>query len=423
MAEKKSILEEALLDIKNIENALNANTKEILRSVAKEEIDSVVKESLDEEIYEEETLEEASHAEHEKSESKEKEKAEHEKGEEAKEKKEVTEAYEEEGLDMNMEDEVEMGVEAPEVTNMVGSSDEEIFDMYKKITSQDGFEIVGDEVHINITEPGEYIIKLDSLKDVENDEEDFGSDEFASDDSDEEDLTVIGGDDSEEEEDTEYNIELDDEDSEEEAGEEAGEEDEEETNLIAANDDSEEEEDELEESQALAHAHGKKYSGGRTLAPESEKESLQEVQKARQIVSETAKKYNSLLTEAKKLKTENQEFRTALKEFRTKLVETVVFNSNLTYITRLFTEHSTTKAEKQSILKRFDQASNLVESKKLYKVISNELETRKPITESLENKLIKESTTSTSKQLNESTAYVDPSTQRIKDLINRVEKR
>ena len=56
-------------------------------------------------------------------------------------------------------------------------------------------------------------------------------------------------------------------------------------------------------------------------------------------------------------------------------------------------------------------------------MISNELETRKPITESLENKLIKESTTSTSKQLNESTAYVDPSTQRIKDLISRVEKR
>jgi hypothetical protein len=58
MAEKKSILEEALLDIKNIQGALNANTKEILRSVAKEEIDSVVKESLLKEVgYEEEELE------------------------------------------------------------------------------------------------------------------------------------------------------------------------------------------------------------------------------------------------------------------------------------------------------------------------------------------------------------------------------
>jgi hypothetical protein len=34
-----------MLDIKKIQEALNANTKEILRSVAKE-IDSVVKESL-----------------------------------------------------------------------------------------------------------------------------------------------------------------------------------------------------------------------------------------------------------------------------------------------------------------------------------------------------------------------------------------
>ena len=57
MAEKKSILEEALLDVKNIQSALNANTKEILRSVAREEINSVVKESLmkNEEFEEEDT--------------------------------------------------------------------------------------------------------------------------------------------------------------------------------------------------------------------------------------------------------------------------------------------------------------------------------------------------------------------------------
>ena len=85
-------------------------------------------------------------------------------------------------------------------------------------------------------------------------------------------------------------------------------------------------------------------------------------------------------------------------------------------------EHSTTKSEKQNIIKRFDEeVSNLVESKKLYKTIANELDTRKPISESVENKLIKTTTTSTSKQLNESTAYVDPSTKRILDLINRVE--
>ena len=56
MADKKSIIEEALLDITNIQNALNANTKEILRSVAKEEIDGLVKESLTEESYVEEEI-------------------------------------------------------------------------------------------------------------------------------------------------------------------------------------------------------------------------------------------------------------------------------------------------------------------------------------------------------------------------------
>ena len=110
-------------------------------------------------------------------------------------------------------------------------------------------------------------------------------------------------------------------------------------------------------------------------APENPKsEAITESIAAKKLVSETAKKYNTLLTEAKKLKAENDEFRTALKEFRNKLVETVVFNSNLTYVTRLFMEHSTTKGEKQSIIKRFDEeVTNLKESKKLYKTIANEL--------------------------------------------------
>ena len=37
------------------------------------------------------------------------------------------------------------------------------------------------------------------------------------------------------------------------------------------------------------------------------------------------------------------------------LAETVVFNSNLTYVTKLFMEQTTTKDEKQGILKRFDE--------------------------------------------------------------------
>lgn len=428
MAEKKSILEEALLDITNIQNALNANTKEILRSVAKEEIDSVVKESLEEKAYVEEeveTLEEASK--HESDETEKEEETEHEKDEEPKEKGEMKEGmYEEEGL--KMEDEMGMGDMSPEEIDMTGASDDDVIAIYKKLSGDDEIEIVGDELHLNITEPGEYVVKLNSLDDIENveDSDDLKSDMDDMDanvsvDSDEEDFNDDDEEENEDENEVEYDIEMGDED------EDESNEDEDESNEDESNEDEEENEDaneELEESMPFAHAQGTQKHGGHHKPESAKRQSLEEVQKAKQIVSETAKKYNSLLTEAKKLKAENDEFRTALKEFRTKLVETVVFNSNLTYVTKLFMEHSTTKAEKQTIIKRFDEeVSNLKESKKLYKTIANELETRKPIAESVESKIIKEATTSTSKQLNESTAYVDPSTKRIMDLIKRVEKR
>ena len=406
MAEKKSILEEALLDITNIQNALNANTKEILRSVAKEEIDSVVKESLKEEAYTEEEV----------MESEEDVKESEEEVKESKDEEKMNEGmYEEEGLEI--EDEIGMGDESPEELDMTGASDDDVIAIYKKLSGDDEIEIVGDELHLNITEPGEYVVKLDSLEDVEDDElEDV-----------EEPITL--GADTEDEDEVEYDIEMGDEEEEEEDETGETEEDEEEFNddfseeddeLIDGNE--EKEEDELEETKYVG-GKVKKVATAHTNA-KLEKESLQEVQEAKQIVSETAKKYNSLLTEATKLKAENEEFRKALKEFRTKLVETVVFNSNLTYVTKLFTEHSTTKAEKQSIIKRFDEeVTNLKESKRLYKTIANELETRKPIAESVENKIIKEAATGTSKQLNESTAYVDPSTKRIMDLIRRVENK
>lgn len=406
MAEKKSILEEALLDIKNIQNALNANTKEILRSVAKEEIDSVVKESLEEVAYEEEEVNPL-----------------------------AIEAGEEDenefDADSNIEDvDSEMGdstIELPamdgigmddeessEELDMTGASDEDVIAIYKKLSGEDEIEIVGDEVHLNVTEPGEYVVKLDSLKGEAGIDADVDSEIEPLD---------LGGEDEEGDAEVEYDIEMGDDDEEEAEHEDSESEEEEEAEHEegGSEEGEEEEEEELEET---------RYVGGKVAKVATshtnaklEKETLDETIKAKQIVSETAKKYNSLLTEAKKLKVENDEFRTALKEFRTKLVETVVFNSNLTYITRLFTEHSTTKAEKQSILKRFDEITNLKESKNLHRIIARELENRKTIAESVESKIIKEATTSVSKQLNESTAYVDPSTKRIMDLINRVEKR
>ena len=140
-------------------------------------------------------------------------------------------------------------------------------------------------------------------------------------------------------------------------------------------------------------------------------------------VAETAKKYNALLAEAKKLKAENEMFRTSLKGFRKMLGETAVFNSNLTYVTKLFLEHSTTGSEKKQILDRFDnEVSTLEESKKLYKNIVSELGSKTPISESVENKFVSSKSTSQSAQLNETKLYVDPAQARILDLMKRTNK-
>ena len=47
--------------------------------------------------------------------------------------------------------------------------------------------------------------------------------------------------------------------------------------------------------------------------------------------------------EVRMLREKNEEYRKALNVFREKLNEVAIFNSNLAYATRLFTEHSTTK--------------------------------------------------------------------------------
>lgn len=418
MADKKSILEEALLDINHIQNALNANTKEILRSVAKEEINGVVKESLEEEIYEEEEVEETMDEATEEVEETMDESME-----------EIEEGYMEEEGDLEEGDlEEESMDEDMDELDMTDASDDEVIAIYKKMSGDDEIEIVGDELRLNISEPGEYVVKLngaDEMGDEDMEDElelEPADDIMGGDDEEDMDMDIEDTDEEGDEEDFDYEIEMDDE---EDMGDEEDDmEDEESMDDEEMGD--EEEEEEIEESlgytRGYAGRQGARKNGAAHL-PKPKSESVNETIAAKKLVSETAKKYNALLTEATKLKAENNEFRAALKEFRTKLVETVVFNSNLTYVTKLFMEHSTTKGEKDSILKRFDDVTSLKESKKLYKTIANELESRKPISESVENKIIKEATSGVSKQIVESTAYVDPSTKRIMDLINRVERR
>jgi hypothetical protein len=132
--------------------------------------------------------------------------------------------------------------------------------------------------------------------------------------------------------------------------------------------------------------------------------------------------FESLETEVSSLRDKNEEYRKALNVFREKLNEVAIFNSNLAYATRLFTEHSTTKKEKINILRRFDNVETLKESKGLYKVVKDELSKTetKSLNETVGNKLNKSVQTGSSSTLIESKTYENPQFLRIKDLITKI---
>jgi hypothetical protein len=136
----------------------------------------------------------------------------------------------------------------------------------------------------------------------------------------------------------------------------------------------------------------------------------------------TAIKESSNTSELKVLREKNEEYRKALNVFRNKLNEVAVFNSNLAYATRLFTEHSTSKQEKINILRRFDGVENIKESKNLYKVIKDELTgtTSQPMNESLERTIAKAPSTGSAINLIESKTYENPQFLRMKDLMSKL---
>ena len=140
------------------------------------------------------------------------------------------------------------------------------------------------------------------------------------------------------------------------------------------------------------------------------------------VYGKSGVKVESTQEEVRMLREKNEEYRKALNVFREKLNEVAIFNSNLAYATRLFTEHSTTKKEKINILRRFDDVETLKESKGLYKSIKEELSKvdTKSINESVGAKLNKTVTTGSSTTLIESKTYENPQFLRMKDLMGKL---
>jgi hypothetical protein len=384
---EKSILEQALLQVNTLEEAVKQNAKGILSSVMKQELNELLKESEEEEevATEEEAMEPTEEESEDMSEQPDSDNED-----------ETEDADDEEIPSINDEPSKDIDDESPEMDDMpsmgdmpaadddmldmTNASDEEVLKVFKAMSDEDGIVVKKDGNNIELKdEDDEYIIKLDESEEEEEEtevSEDWNEEESMED--------VAEG----EEEETVYEIELDDEeDSEEEVSE----------------DDSMEVEA-TEAARTKWNIHGDKNEANRAGL------------KSKKVFAAGA-----MNEEVDNLKKQNAEYKKALVLFKEKLNEVAVFNANLAYATRLFTEHSTTKQEKLNILKRFDSISTINESKNLYNSIKAELDTKKPVTESVVEKIANTPSSSSSQEmLAESKAYENPQFRRMKDLMSKL---
>jgi len=410
---QNDLVQEALKDILAIKEALTENAKETLRAVAREEFDNVIKESLseDEDDFEEEDVDAEVEG------SKEDEVSMDMDSEDAEGDEEVELDLDSLGGDDELEldvDDVEMGADEDEVDmddmdvvdvdladdsdaeeiDLTGASDDMVLSVYKELTGTDEIEVVGDEIHMDIKEPGKFILKPKSSGvEVEVDDE-----------------LEMEGEMMDEMEEAIYEVYMDEGDEMEE-GYDMTETMDEAEDLEEAEEMIDEAEEMIDEAIPVGTAQARRMPGRNTPIKGAGAKGVK--------VESKSSEYEALLTESKKLKKENEEFKQNLVSFRKTLAETALYNFKMTYATKLFLEHATTKDEKLSIMERFDGVKSIKESKALYDKIVSELGSRKTISENV-SKLDK-AVTSGKSNLSEQTAYVDNETARIRELMERVE--
>ena len=520
MQENKSLVQEALIQMKNVEEAIAENAKGILASTMKEEINQLVKESLSEQDEEEDEIEIDA--------------AIPSLGDEG-------DAADNEDMGMNID--MDMNIDSESPIDLTDATDEEILKVFKAMGEDDGIIVKKDGNEIHLSDDNNDVEYLVKLGESEEEEETMNEMDYA-DDSDESvddvikaifdgDMSGINSpkyesemdeqmDDFEEEDEVVYEISLDEED-EDELDEEVEEEMYEEEDMYEEENMSEEEdldeeyftneskssvkpkgvgigkgpkfsydnkakggfdEDKKEGPKSVGTGKAKfEYKKGANMEGKSKVvkaetkegdygmnkgdkskthkgdedyttkkgDTLKRKAFAKEETKEAARTYGmgskegrglrkgitnnrnyvydngvtveSLEAEVSMLREKNEEYRKALNVFREKLTEVAIFNSNLAYATRLFTEHSTTKKEKINILRRFDDVDTLKESKGLYKSIKEELTKvdSKSINESVGQKINNTVSTGSSTTLIESKTYENPQFMRMKDLMSKLQ--
>jgi hypothetical protein len=394
---EKSILEQALLQVQTLEEAVKQNAKGILASTMKQELNDLLKESLEDEEETEVAVDEQPETEVDPEEEEDDMSDEDAEAEDAE--ADDTENDEDldneepskdiEGLDSGDDEEegdeelpsfdepaTEEGMDDEDVMDMTGASDEDVLKVFKAMKPEDGIVVKKDGNNLEFGDgEDDYIIKLDDEEETPS----FNPENSI------EDEPSFGDEEMDEEEGTIYEIEID-------------EEEEDETHEVEA----------TEAARTKSNPHGNKGEANRAGLPSKK------TYKAGSGVF-------GINEEVETLKKQNTEYKKALVLFKEKLNEVAVFNANLAYATRLFTEHSTTKQEKLNILKRFDSISTMNEAKNLFNTIKAELGTKTTVTESVVDKISNAPSTSSSQEvLAEAKAYENPQFKRMKDLMSKI---
>jgi hypothetical protein len=450
---EKSILEQALLQVQTLEEAVKQNAKGILASTMKEELSDLLKESLEEE-------EEVAKDDESKDPMDEQPTPDEEEDDMSDDDAEADDAEaddaendtnldnedptkgiddmdsdsESDDTDTSMDDFGSDDLDSDEeesdddVMDMTGASDEEVLKVFKAMKPEDGIVVKKDGNNVTFdTGEDEFIIKLDG------DDDDSSDDDFGGMDS-----GMDSDVDSEMEEESLYEIELD-----ESALKGLSKPKKVEAKESALKGLSKPKKVEPKESALAGLSKPKKVEpkeealaglkNPKKVEPKEETEEVEtEVDEAARTFgndvrkpANQGKKYKAgrheMNEEVENLKKQNAEYKKALVLFKDKLNEVAVFNANLAYATRLFTEHSTTKREKLTILKRFDGISTLSEAKNLFSQIKTELGTKTNVTESVVEKISNAPSTSSSQEvLAESKAYENPQFKRMKDLMSKI---
>ena len=391
---EKSILEQALLQVQTLEEAVKQNAKGILASTMKQELNDLLKESLEEEEkldpMGEQPEDETKPDEEEDDMSDDDATADDAEADDAENDTDLDNEDPIKGIDSldseegdhevstdseSMDDEPSMDDEISdddEVMDMTGASDDEVLKVFKAMKPEDGIVVKKDGNNVEMsTGEDDYIIKLDDEgmdSEMEPDADNASGPMDYDADNVEDDM-----------DETIYEIEL-------------GEEDE------------KDEEGDVKEIEATEAA--------RTIGAGVRSPAQKTTYKAGR---------HEMNEEIETLKKQNSEYKKALVLFKEKLNEVAVFNANLAYSTRLFTEHSTTKQEKLNILKRFDSISTMNEAKVLFNTIKTELGNKKTVTETVVEKISNTPSTSTSQEvLSEAKAYENPQFKRMKDLMSKM---